>query len=246
MNRMNIFAKRCAREMWRDPLSFAFGIGFPVVLLTLMWLLGRSIPEMPSDLFGVESFAPSMAVFGLSFMLIFLGTLVTGDRSSSFLMRMFASPLRASDYILGYTLPALPIAAAQAAVCLGYAVILGLEPGVNLIVCLLTLFPTALLFIGIGLLLGTLLPNAGAVGGISSLVINVSAWLSGTWFPLDIMGGVFGKICDLLPFAHAVSAARAAIAGDYAAIPVQLAWVAGYTVAVYLLAAVNFRRKMKS
>ncbi len=245
MKRMNIFAKRCAKEMWRDPLSFAFGIGFPVVLLTLMWLLGRSLPEMPQDIFGIDTFAPSMAVFGLSFMLIFLGTLVTGDRSSSFLMRMFASPLKASGYILGYTLPALPIAAAQALVCLGYAVILGLKPGLELLVCLLVLIPTALLFIGIGLLLGTLLPNAGAVGGISSLVINVSALLSGTWFPLDLMGGAFRTICNILPFAHSVNAARAALAGDYAALPAELAWVLGYTVVIFVLATVIFRRKMK-
>ena len=246
MRRMNIFAKRCAKEMWRDPLSFAFGIGFPVVLLTLMGLLGRSLPNMPLDVFGIDVFAPSMAVFGLSFMLIFLGTLVTGDRSSSFLMRMFASPLRASDYILGYTLPALPIAAAQAAVCLGYAVILGLEPNLNLLVCLLVLMPAALLFIGIGLLLGTLLPNAGAVGGISSLVINVCAWLSGTWFPLDMMGGAFKTICNLLPFAHAVNAAKYAVAGDYAALPAELGWVLGYTAVIFALAAAVFRKRMKS
>lgn len=246
MKKMNIFAKRCAKEMWRDPLSFVFGIGFPVALLTLMWLLGRSLPEMPQEIFGINTFAPSMAVFGLSFMLIFLGTLVTGDRSGSFLMRMFASPLRASDYILGYTLPALPIAAAQAAVCLGYAVILGLEPGVNLLVCLLALMPTALLFIGIGLLMGSVLPTAGAVGGISSLIINVCAWLSGTWFPLEMMGDTFGTICELLPFAHSVNAARAAIAGDYAALPAELAWVLGYTAVIFALAAAVFRRKMKS
>jgi len=244
--KMTAFARRCAREMWRDPLSFAFGIGFPVVLITMMWLLSRSLPEMPQDLFGISTFAPSMAVFGQSFLLIFLGTLVTGDRASSFLMRMFASPLRASDYILGYTLPALPIGIAQGVVCLGYAALLGLEVNAGLFVCLLTLIPTALLFISIGLLLGTLLPTPAAVGGISSLIINVSALLSGTWFPMDVMGGTFRSICSALPFHHSVSAARFAIAGDFAAIPAQLAWVLGYTAVILALAAVIFRRKMKN
>ena len=27
------FAKRCAREILRDPLNLAFGLGFPLVLL---------------------------------------------------------------------------------------------------------------------------------------------------------------------------------------------------------------------
>ncbi len=244
--RMQAFAKRCAKEMWRDPLSFAFGIGFPVVLITMMSLMTRSLPEMPNDIFGVNSFAPSMAVFGQSFLLIFLGTLVTGDRASSFLMRMFASPLTSTDYIFGYTLPALPIAVVQSAVSLGYAVLFGLEINWNLMLCMAALLPSALLFISLGLLLGTALPTPSAVGGISSLVINVCALLSGTWFPMDLIGGTFKKICDMLPFVHAVNAARAAVAGDYSAIPTELAWVLGYTVIVFALAAILFRKKMKN
>ncbi len=245
MKRMNVFARRCAREMWRDPLSFAFGIGFPVVLLTLMKILSSSLPDMPLDVFGAENFTPGMAVFGLSFLMIFLGSLVTGDRSSSFLMRMYASPLKPADYIFGYTLPAIPIGMVQAVVCLGYAVILGLKPTINLAVCLVTLLPAVLLYISIGLLLGTLLPNSGAVGGISSLLINVSAWLSGTWFPMDMMGGAFRTVCNLLPFVHAVNAARAALAGNYADIPVELTWVLGYSAVIFAVAAVVFRKKMK-
>lgn len=245
MKKMNVFARRCAREMWRDPLSFAFGIGFPVVLLTLMKVLSMNLPDMPMDVFGTESFTPGMAVFGLSFLMIFLGTLVTGDRAGSFLMRMFASPLRPADYLLGYTLPAVPIGMVQAAVCLGYAVMLGLKPTVSLLVCFVTLIPAALLYIALGLLLGTLLPGSSAVGGISSLLINVSAWLSGTWFPLDIMGDGFRVVCNLLPFAHAVSAAKAALSGDYSAIPAELAWVLGYTLVIFSAASLIFRKKMK-
>lgn len=243
--RLNAFAKRCAKEMWRDPLSFAFGIGFPVVLITLMSLLTRNIPEMSVQVFGIESFAPSMAVFGLSFLMIFLGTIVPGDRASSFLMRMFASPLRASDYILGYALPALPIGIVQAVVCLGYAMIFGLEPKAELLVCLLTLVPSALLFISMGLLLGTVLPTPAAVGGISSLFINVCAWMSGTWFPLEMMGKGFRTVCELLPFAHAVNAAKYAAAGDYSSIPAELLWVLGYTTVLFAAAAIIFRRRMK-
>lgn len=244
--RMLAFAKRCSKEMWRDPLSFAFGIGFPVVLITMMSLLTRSLPDMPVDIFGVNNFAPAMAVFGQSFLLIFLGTLVTGDRASSFLMRMYASPLRAADYILGYTLPALPIALVQTVVCLGYAAIFGLELSWNVLLCIPVLLPSAMLFIGLGLLLGTALPTPAAVGGISSLIINVCALLSGTWFPLELIGGTFKKICELLPFAHAVSAAKAAIAEDYAAISGHLAWVLGYTVVIFVAASLVFHRKMKS
>lgn len=245
MNRTRIFAGRCAREMWRDPLGFVFGIGFPIALLTMMKLLSSSLPDMPADVFGTESFTPGMAVFGLSFLMIFLGSLVCSDRSGAFLMRMYASPLRPVDYLLGYTLPALPIALLESAVCLGWAMVLGLRPDLRMLLMLAVLLPTALLYIFIGLLLGIVLPNSGAVGGISSLLINAAAWLSGTWFPLELTGRGFGTFCNALPFVHSVNAAKAALSGDLSVIPAELAWVLGYALAIFTAAALIFRRRMK-
>ena len=31
------FAKRCAKEILRDPINLGFGLGFPLVLLFLLW-----------------------------------------------------------------------------------------------------------------------------------------------------------------------------------------------------------------
>lgn len=243
--RLRAFAKRCSKEMWRDPTSFAFGLGFPVVLITLMSLLTKNIPNMPNEVFGIATFAPGMAVFGMSFLMIFLGTLVTNDRASSFLMRMFASPLKAREYILGYTLPALPIGVVQGAICLAYSMLFGLEPSVNLLVVLLTLIPSALLFISLGLLFGSFLPSPQSVGGFSSLLINVCAWMSGTWFPIDDTGKGFAAVCRALPFIHCVDAAKAAAAGEFGEIPLHMAWVLGYTAVILGAASLVFRRQMK-
>ena len=87
------FAARNAREIVRDPLSALFGIGFPVVLILLISMMKRSVPEMPAEMFGIAAFTPGMAVFGLSFLSLFLGMLIANDRSSAFLMRLFACPM---------------------------------------------------------------------------------------------------------------------------------------------------------
>ena len=159
------------------------------------------------------------------------------------MMRLFASPLSASDYILGYILPLLPIAIIQSVVCFVLSFFLGLSVTANVLAALLVLIPTSVLFIGTGLLMGTLV-NDKAVGGIASIIINLSGWLSGTWFNLNLVGGTFKAISDVLPFANAVNAARAAISGDYAAILPSLLWVIGYAVAVLVISVVLFRRKM--
>jgi len=75
---------------------------------------------------------------------------------------------------------------------------------------------------------------------------NLSAWLSGTWFDLNLVGGWFKAIAYMLPFAHAVDAGRAAISGDYASILPHLWWVIGYAVAVMIIAIFVFRKKMSS
>lgn len=238
------FASRNRKEILRDPLSMMFGVGFPVVLILMISLMKQSMKDMPVDLFKIADFAPGMAVFGLSFISLFLGMLIATDRSSSFLMRMFASPLTGTDYILGYSLPMLPVALIQIVVCFLTAFIFGLSFSFNVVLAIVVLMPVAALFISFGLLTGSTL-SSSQVGGISSILINVAAWLSGVWFNLDMMGGVFKTICYALPFAHAVDAAKAAISGDYAVIMPHLLWVIGYTIVIYIIAVLCFRKKMK-
>jgi ABC-2 type transport system permease protein len=171
--------------------------------------------------------------------------LIAKDRSSSFLTRLFASPLSASDYILGYALPLLPIAIMQSAICFLAAFFFGLAINVKILVTLMVLIPTAVLYMGFGLLAGSLF-NDKQVGGIcGALLTNLSAWLSGTWFDLNLVGGAFEKVAELLPFVHAVDAAKAAISGEYSSIFPHLLWVIGYGVVIFTLAVVAFRKKMK-
>ena len=159
-------------------------------------------------------------------------------------MRLFASPMRASDYILGYTLPLIPMALAQALLCYLVAGLLGMQLTANALLAILVSLPAAALFIGIGLLCGSVF-NDKQVGGIcGALLTNLSAWLSGTWFDLDLVGGAFKKIAYALPFAHAVDAGRAAMSGEFAAIMPHLWWVIGYAVVALVAAVLVFRKKM--
>lgn len=170
--------------------------------------------------------------------------LIGRDRSSSFLMRIFASPLSASDYIVGYTLPQLPVALLQMAFCFITAFFLGLSSDLNILLAIVVLMIIALLYIGFGLMLGTFFTDK-QVGGIFAIFVNVTTWLSGTWFELDMIGGLFKTIAYALPFSHAVDAARAALTGDYGDILIPLLWVVGYTGLIFVIAVTGFRKKMK-
>lgn len=241
--RMLTFAKRNAKEILRDPLNLFFGLGFPGVLLLLLSAIQANIPV---SMFEIDHLTPGITVFGLSFMTLFSATLIARDRSSAFLQRLYTSPMKPSDYILGYTLPVLPVSAAQAALCYLLALILGLKPGVGILYAIAFIFPCSLVFIGLGLLCGSVFTDKQVGGICGALLTNLSAWLSGIWFDLELVGGTFERVANLLPFVHAVELERAVLAGRFEMITPHLIWVLGYGAAIIIAAVFFFLRQMKS
>ncbi len=237
------FTNRNTKEILRDPLTLGFGIGFPLILLLMLSAIQANIPV---SLFEIANLTPGIAVFGLSFFTLFAAQLISKDRSTSLMMRLFASPLTAGDFIAGYTLPLIPMAVAQSAICLGMAMIIGLAWTPNILLVLLVLLPMAVFHIGLGLLCGSLF-NDKQVGGICGAALtNVAALLSGAWFDLSLVGGAFEKAAYMLPFARAVDAGRAALKGDFAAIFPDLWWVIGYALVALAAAVIVFSRRKRS
>ena len=240
--KMLTFAKRCAKEILRDPLNLLFGLGFPVVLLLLLSAIQANIPV---SLFEIAHLAPGIAVFGLSFITLFSATLLARDRESAFLQRIYAAPLRSRDFILGYLLPLLPIALLQCLFCYLFAMLLGLPLNANILYAALLSLPIAVFYISLGLLCGSVF-NVKQVGGIcGALLTNLSAWFSGTWFDLSLVGDTFGKIADLLPFVHAVELQRAAIDGRFSQALPHLFPVLFYAAVTIIWAVLLFLRQMK-
>lgn len=240
--KMLTFGKRCAKEILRDPLNLVFGLGFPIVLLLLLSAIQANVPV---SLFEIENLTPGITVFGLSFMTLFSATLVARDRESALLQRLYTSPLTASDFILGYMLPLVPIGIAQSAICYVVAIALGMPVTVNILYAILMIIPFGVFQIALGLMCGSVL-NVKQVGGVcGALLTNLSAWLSGVWFDLELVGGAFGKIAKLLPFVHAVELERAMISGAFSGIGTHVIFVTGFAFVAVVGAVWLFLRQMK-
>ena len=235
------FAKRCFKEIIRDPLNIIFGLGFPIVLLLLLSAIQKNIPV---DLFEIESLAPGIVVFGLSFFTLFSATLIAKDRESSFLKRLYTTPIRAYNFILGYMLPLIPLAIIQSAITYLISLFFGLPFSFNIIFAILLNIPMAIFYISLGLLCGSIF-NVKQVGGIcGALLTNLSAWLSGVWFDLELVGGTFNKVASFLPFVHAVELERGVINSS------NLLFDHFYPVFIYgliitILSIIIFLKKMK-
>ena len=240
--KMLTFAKRNAKEMLRDPLTLFFGLGFPLVLLLLLSAIQANIPVA---LFELQHLTPGITVFGLSFMTLFSATIISKDRSSALLQRLYTPPLTPADFILGYTLPIVPIAVAQCVICYLVAILLGLPVTINILYSVLFIIPVSVLYVGMGLFFGSFLSDKQVGGICGGLLTNLSAWLSGTWFDLNLVGGVFRTIADALPFMHAVELERALCSGQTERIGVHFAWVIAYAVLSAVAAVSLFLRQMK-
>lgn len=240
--KMLTYAQRNTKEILRDPLNLAFGLGFPVILLLLLSAIQANIPV---SLFEIEHLTPGITVFGLSFMTLFSATIIAKDRGSALLQRLYTTPLTAGDFILGYTLPIIPIAVAQSIICYIIAWILGLQLTVNILYAILFIVPISLLFIGLGLLCGSVFTDKQVGGVCGALLTNLCAWLSGIWFDLELVGGAFQKIAYSLPFVHAVELERAVLSGSFGEVLSHLWWVLGYATVTLIAAVLLFLRQMK-
>ena len=240
--RLLTLASRNTKEILRDPLTLFFGLGFPLVLIILLSAIQANIPV---KLFEIQHLTPGITIFGLAFMTLFSATIIAKDRGSSLLQRLYTTPLTPLDFILGYTLPMIPLSVAQCVICYIAAIGLGLDITVNILYAVIFIIPVSVLYIALGLLCGSIL-NDKQVGGIcGALLTNLSAWLSGVWFDLDLVGGAFKNISYALPFVHAVDMERAMLAGDFLGIFPHLWWVLGYAAVLLVLAVLMFLRQMK-
>ena len=240
--RMFTFARRCAKEILRDPINLAFALGFPLVLLVLLSAIQANIPV---SLFEIDTLTPGITVFGLAFLSLFSATLVAKDRESAFLQRLYTTPLTGLDFILGYMLPLLPMALAQTLVCYLFSVSLGLTVSVNIVYAVLGSIPMAVFNIALGLLCGSVM-GVKQVGGIcGALLTNLTAWLSGIWFDLELVGGFFQKAARALPFYHAVELEQALFLGDFGSAADHLLPVLIYSILTTLAAVRCFLGQMK-
>ncbi|MCR4557439.1 MAG: ABC transporter permease [Saccharofermentans sp.] len=253
MNKTLAFSKRNLLEMARDPLSWIFCVAFPLVMLIIMTVVNTAIPkEAGMTIFRIDNLAGGIAIFGQMFVMLFTAIGLAKDRESSFLVRLYSSPMKSSDFLMGYLLPMIVTAVIQVTVsfivALVIALITGYEISVSgLLLCIIMVIPSELMFSSIGLLFGTMF-NEKAAPGICSILISVGSMLGGIWFDLEGVGGIMQNIAKCLPFYYATRIARSAIDLDFGmdTFIMPLIVMICCALAITVIAGVVFGHRMRS
>ncbi|XHH08854.1 MAG: ABC transporter permease [Candidatus Bathyarchaeia archaeon] len=244
-----VFAGRNIKEILRDPMSYVFCLGFPIIMLVVFY--GVFYSE-EAYWFSLETLTPGIAVFSLSFSMLFMALLVSKDRATSFLSRLYVSPMKTSDYILGYSIPGIAIAAGQVVACYLTAAIIGYIVGTPLnlvgsILAIISTVPAMIMFVGFGILLGSVFSDKAAPG-VCSILITLSGFLSGAWMRID-PGTALNTVASVFPFHPAVSISRVALSTSgvtFANFEGYLVTVCLYAGVVVILSVAAFRVKMRS
>ena len=239
--RMFNFAKRNFKELIRDPLSLVFEILLPIFLLFIFQQF-----KIPSDNFKLESFTPGIVIFGFSFITLFTATLVSKDRTSSLLIRLGCSPMKPSDYIMGYILSIIPIILIQNILFFITAILLGLTFSINIIYAILVSLIISIFFIGIGIFLGSILSEKGT-GGVGSVVVQLVCFTSGMYFSSELVGKTFATICKYLPFESCLVIIKGILNNNLSMITTRnIVVFSVYTIAILIIAIITFKKKMIS
>lgn len=253
MNRITAFASRNIKELMREPLSYIFCLGFPMIMLIVMSIVNASIPpEAGMTVFRIDRLCGGIIVFGQTFVMLFTAITVAQDRSGSFLVRMYATPMVSGDFIGGYALPMIIISAVQAVITFAASAVISLITGVELSfagICaaFFSMLPSAVMFTGLGIIFGTIF-NEKAAPGICSIVISLGSFLGSIFFDAESTGGVMLTICKCLPFFYCTKCIRSAMALDFSAESyiIPLAVTIASAVVAAVLAALAFGSKMKA
>lgn len=237
-------ASRNFKELYREPVSIILGLLMPVGLLVIFVLIGKNVPL---DIFTPNMLTPAITIFSFAFLIMFSAVLLSKDRQSAFLLRLLTTPLKPIDFILAYFVPYIPFALLQILICFTVGMILGATYNVlNVVLSLVVIFPMALIYVGIGMILGSLL-SEGQIAGIGSMLITSIGIFGGIWMNLKMVGGVFEGIGYALPFAHAIDAARNVLSGTgLRNVVTNLYWVYGYAVILFVFGVLSFRYKTTS
>lgn len=234
-------AKRNFKEIIRDPLSIIFAIILPLFLLFIFQQI-----KIPNDTYNLENFTPGIMIFSFSFITLFSSTLIAKDRQTSLLIRLGVSPMKPIEYILGYMISFIPVILLQDILLFVLAIILGFLFSINIIWTILVSVIIAILFLGIGILIGSLVSDKAA-SGISSITVQLVCFTSGIYFPKELLGNTYSKICEILPFDSALVIIKGILNNNYETIKLQNIIVfCVYTVAFIILSAIIFKRKMIS
>ncbi|MFC0548116.1 ABC transporter permease [Kutzneria chonburiensis] len=209
---MNAAAGAYLLSMVRNRIALFFSFAFPLLFIVLFGLMFGGPGRMNQLSAGVLDWAiGNAAMFGVVY------TIVQWRRDD--LLRLVrTTPTPMTSLLSGWFIVTVALAVAQAVLLLGVSLlpVFGLTITTPSVVLLpLVLIVGCSTFFAMGILVGRLAPNPDAVAAIANCVMIPMAFLSGSFYPLELAPHWLTVVSKFLPLTYLNDAVRQTLSGGY-------------------------------
>jgi ABC-2 type transport system permease protein len=232
-----------ARLFIRNPAISVISLAMPIMLFVFFGIPVVNAPYLPGITLGTYMLA-SFAAYAVSSVMLFnYGVTIALDRGQKIDVLMRASPLPGGVFLAARTITALGFGVLSLAVLFGFAIAVGvcLDPATWLtMIGLLVLGSVP--FIGLGFAVAYWC-SPSAAPAVANLLYLFLAFGSGLLVRIDQMPDFVRSVAPLLPTYHFAQLSWGSIGAPADPVPVSLAWLAGWTVALFAIAWFAYRRE---
>jgi ABC-type polysaccharide/polyol phosphate export systems, permease component len=213
------------------PFLFLAFLGLP-----MSFMPARDIPGMPVGMNFLDFLAPGIVGMTLLFAATMSGASVIWDKEFGFLKEVLVAPVNRFSVILGRSLGGMTTAVIQAFIIVAIAVAMGVKissvSGFLLSIVFMILICAT--FTGFGLILATKLGDMEGFMSIMNLIIMPIFFLSGAFFPLEVMPAGIRYIMYVNPLTYGVDGLRGTLLGAANAFPLWLDFVILFVLSIAL------------
>lgn len=196
----------------------------------------------------MDFIGPGIIVFGILIIIPTAARTMVLDKEKGMLARLLTTPTRPIDFILGYSVGLVLIAAAQIIIIMVATWLFGLNMTGNPFLAFFVFLLTSMCCIGIGMVVASLTKTENQAEPLCWLFAMPLAALSGCWFSIELMPSYLRTFANVFPFAHTVEASRAILIRGVGleAISYDFFFLVGWAMAIFVIGVILFRRSMRS
>ena len=218
MGGIYVMWKREVLRFLRSPSRIAGSLGQPLLfLVALGYGLGPVFRAAGQGNY-LDFLAPGIIGMAIIFTSIFNGMQIIWDRQFGFLKETMVAPVSRLAIMFGRTLGGATVAAAQGALVLIMAVLIGFRPvsWAGIAPALVVMLLVALLFSAVGITVASKLRDMQGFHLIMNLLVMPLFFLSGALFPLSSAPQALLLIARFDPLSYGVDAIRYFLTGSAA------------------------------
>lgn len=234
------------RAAVRDVTTIFFTFAFPLIFLLLFGSIFSGSDVEESGKSYIQYIAPGVLTWGVANAAVFsIAFALMQWRESDVLRIIKMTPTSVGSLLSSKLAVALAIAAVQTVLFVSVACIpfFGLQPAATSWQAVPLLALGVGTFFALGAIIGSLANTAESVAAVSNVVMLPMAFLSGSFFPLDMMPDWLQQIAQVFPLYYLNDGVGHALngTGGYADLGLALAVLGGFAVAFAGIAAKTFR-----